>query len=156
MGLVFFLSSWILFYGVEFPWYQFLDFDGLWRMFCWFFWCIFVMAWDFPRFNPCVIYYLYLFWCGLLEKEHLCLFGSPDENWEVNFPAEEVPPELPEPALGINFVRDGMEKREWLCLVAIHSDAWLLSVAFFFGASFGFQRADRFTFLLLRSSIFLS
>lgn len=77
------------------------------------------------------------------KKEHLCLFGSPDENWEVNFPAEEVPPELPEPALGINFVRDGMEKREWLCLVASHSDAWLLSVAFFFGASFGFQRADR-------------
>jgi len=24
-------------------------------------------------------------------------------------PAEEVPPELPEPALGINFARDGMQ-----------------------------------------------
>jgi hypothetical protein len=27
----------------------------------------------------------------------------------VQLPAEEVPPELPEPALGINFARDGMQ-----------------------------------------------
>lgn len=32
-------------------------------------------------------------------------------NWEVTLPAEEVPPELPEPALGINFARDGMQVR---------------------------------------------
>jgi len=30
----------------------------------------------------------------------------------VDLPAEEVPPEVPEPALGINFARDGMQVRE--------------------------------------------
>ncbi|XP_075505244.1 PHD finger protein ALFIN-LIKE 5-like [Primulina tabacum] len=77
------------------------------------------------------------------EKENLCLYGFPNEQWEVNLPAEEVPPELPEPALGINFARDGMQDKDWLSLVAVHSDAWLLSVAFYFGARFGFDKADR-------------
>ncbi|XP_074288656.1 PHD finger protein ALFIN-LIKE 4-like isoform X2 [Silene latifolia] len=77
------------------------------------------------------------------EKENLCLYGFPSEQWEVNLPAEEVPPEIPEPALGINFARDGMEEKDWLALVAVHSDAWLLSVAFYFGARFGFDKADR-------------
>ncbi|XP_076898130.1 PHD finger protein ALFIN-LIKE 4-like [Bidens hawaiensis] len=77
------------------------------------------------------------------EKENLCLYGFPNEHWEVNLPAEEVPPELPEPALGINFARDGMQEKDWLTLVAVHSDAWLLSVAFYFGARFGFDKADR-------------
>ncbi|XP_028752062.1 PHD finger protein ALFIN-LIKE 3-like isoform X2 [Neltuma alba] len=77
------------------------------------------------------------------EKENLCLYGLPSEQWEVNLPAEEVPPELPEPVLGINFARDGMQEKDWLSLVAVHSDAWLLSVAFYFGARFGFDRADR-------------
>ncbi|XP_042508063.1 PHD finger protein ALFIN-LIKE 4-like [Macadamia integrifolia] len=77
------------------------------------------------------------------EKENLCLYGFPSEQWEVNLPAEEVPPELPEPALGINFARDGMQERDWLSLVAVHSDAWLLAVAFYFGARFGFDRNDR-------------
>ncbi|XP_021277261.1 PHD finger protein ALFIN-LIKE 4-like isoform X2 [Herrania umbratica] len=77
------------------------------------------------------------------EKENLCLYGFPDEHWEVNLPAEEVPPELPEPALGINFARDGMQEKDWLSLVAVHSDAWLLAVAFYFGARFGFDKADR-------------
>ncbi|KAG4136659.1 hypothetical protein ERO13_D07G020500v2 [Gossypium hirsutum] len=77
------------------------------------------------------------------EKENLCLYGFPSEQWEVNLPAEEVPPELPEPALGINFARDGMQERDWLSLVAVHSDAWLLSVAFYFGARFGFYKTDR-------------
>ncbi|XP_042050992.1 PHD finger protein ALFIN-LIKE 4-like [Salvia splendens] len=77
------------------------------------------------------------------EKENLCLYGFPTEQWEVNLPAEEVPPELPEPALGINFARDGMQEKDWLALVAVHSDAWLLSVAFYFGARFGFDKADR-------------
>ncbi|KAL8464340.1 hypothetical protein ACS0TY_034024 [Phlomoides rotata] len=77
------------------------------------------------------------------EKENLCLYGFPSEEWEVNLPAEEVPPELPEPALGINFARDGMQEKDWLALVAVHSDAWLLSVAFYFGARFGFDKADR-------------
>ncbi|EFJ25244.1 hypothetical protein SELMODRAFT_99900 [Selaginella moellendorffii] len=68
------------------------------------------------------------------EKENLCLYGLPDETWEVNLPAEEVPPELPEPALGINFARDGMLRKDWLSLVAVHSDAWLYAVAFYHGA----------------------
>lgn len=45
------------------------------------------------------------------EKENLCLYGFADKGWEVNLPAEEVPPEIPEPALGINFARDGMQAR---------------------------------------------
>lgn len=77
------------------------------------------------------------------EKENLCLYGLPNENWDVTLPAEEVPPELPEPALGINFARDGMQEKDWLSLVAVHSDAWLLAVAFYFGARFGFDKADR-------------
>ncbi|KAE8710433.1 PHD finger protein ALFIN-LIKE 4 [Hibiscus syriacus] len=58
-------------------------------------------------------------------------------------PVEEVPPELPEPALGINFARDGMQVTDWLVLVAVHSDAWLVSVAHYFGARFGFDKTDR-------------
>lgn len=77
------------------------------------------------------------------EKENLCLYGFPNEHWEVNLPAEEVPPELPEPALGINFARDGMQEKDWLSLVAVHSDAWLLTVSFYFGARFGFDKSDR-------------
>lgn len=41
------------------------------------------------------------------ERENLCLYGHPDGNWSVDLPTEEVPPELPEPVLGINFARDG-------------------------------------------------
>ncbi|CAA7395650.1 unnamed protein product [Spirodela intermedia] len=77
------------------------------------------------------------------EKENLCLYGFPNEQWEVNLPAEEVPPEFPEPALGINFARDGMQEKDWISLVAVHSDAWLLAVAFYFGARFGFDRNER-------------
>ncbi|CAH8387581.1 unnamed protein product [Eruca vesicaria subsp. sativa] len=77
------------------------------------------------------------------EKENLCLYGLPNETWEVNLPAEEVPPELPEPALGINFARDGMQEKDWVSLVAVHSDSWLLSVAFYFGARFGFGKNER-------------
>ncbi|TXG65275.1 hypothetical protein EZV62_006550 [Acer yangbiense] len=57
-----------------------------------------------------------------------------------------VPPELPEPALGINFARDGMQEKDWLSLVAVHSYSWLLAVAFYFGARFGFGTNERNTF----------
>lgn len=77
------------------------------------------------------------------DKENLCLYGHPNETWEVTLPAEEVPPELPEPALGINFARDGMNRRDWLSLVAVHSDCWLLSVAFYLGAQL--NRNERYT-----------
>jgi len=77
------------------------------------------------------------------DKDNLCLYGFPNETWEVNLPAEEVPPELPEPALGINFARDGMQEKDWLSLVAVHSDSWLLAVSVYFGARFGFDKNDR-------------
>lgn len=83
----------------------------------------------------------------LIEKENLCLYGLPNEAWEVNLPVEEVPPELPEPALGINFARDGMAEKDWLSLVAVHSDSWLLAVAFYFGARFGFGKNERYEIL---------
>ena len=85
---------------------------------------------------------IFFFFCA--EKENLCLYGLPNETWEVNLPAEEVPPELPEPALGINFARDGMNEKDWLSLVAVHSDSWLLSVAFYFGARFSFDKESRY------------
>eukprot|EP00249_Psilotum_nudum_P009730 c22123_g3_i2 orf=147-770(+) len=85
------------------------------------------------------------------EKENLCLYGFPDEAWEVNLPAEEVPPEIPEPALGINFARDGMNRKDWLSLVAVHSDAWLLAVAFFYGARF--DKTERSVFPQAVSSL---
>ncbi|XP_031495150.1 PHD finger protein ALFIN-LIKE 4-like [Nymphaea colorata] len=77
------------------------------------------------------------------EKENLCLYGYPNESWEVNLPSEEVPPELPEPVLGINFSRDGMLEEDWLKLVAVHSDSWLIALAFYFGLRFGFDKNDR-------------
>lgn len=75
------------------------------------------------------------------RKDNLCLYGFPDETWEVSLPVEEVPSELPEPILGINFSRDGMDRHDWLSLVAVHSDAWLLAVAFFYAATF--DKAER-------------
>lgn len=77
------------------------------------------------------------------EKENLCLYGYPKGNWEVALPAEEVPPELPEPALGINFARDGMEHRDWVSLIAVHSDSWLYAVAFYYCARFNKQERKR-------------
>mmetsp|Transcript_31058 Transcript_31058/g.68957 ORF Transcript_31058/g.68957 Transcript_31058/m.68957 type:complete len:239 (+) Transcript_31058:98-814(+) len=66
------------------------------------------------------------------EKDNLCLYGMRDGTWSVELPEEEVPPEIPEPCLGINFARDGMQKRDWVALVAVHSDSWLMAVAFFY------------------------
>lgn len=66
------------------------------------------------------------------ERENLCLYGESTGTWSVDLPADEVPPELPEPCLGINFARDGMQKKDWLALVAVHSDAWLMAVAFYY------------------------
>jgi len=68
------------------------------------------------------------------DRENLCLYGEADGSWKVDMPEEEVPPELPEPVLGINFARDGMQRKDWLALVAVHSDAWLMAVAFYYGA----------------------
>ena len=50
-----------------------------------------------------------------------------------------LPPEIPEPTLGINFARDGMVERDWMSLVAVHSDAWLHSVSSYYAARFAFD-----------------
>lgn len=76
------------------------------------------------------------------------MYGLPNERWEVNLPAEDSPPGLPEPVLGINFAREGMEQKEWLSFVAYHSDSWLLAIAFYAGARCGFGKADRYFFSL--------
>jgi hypothetical protein len=65
-----------------------------------------------------------------------CVAGEPDGTWHVDPPAAEVPPELPEPVLGINFAREGMNRQDWLALCAVHSDAWLMAVLFFYAARF--------------------
>ncbi|WVZ10538.1 hypothetical protein V8G54_015068 [Vigna mungo] len=35
-----------------------------------------------------------------------------------------------------------MQEKDWLSLVAVHSDSWLLAVAFYFGARFGFGKNE--------------
>ncbi|VVB13355.1 unnamed protein product [Arabis nemorensis] len=67
------------------------------------------------------------------EEEELCLYAYPNERWNVSPPHLQVPPDIPEPVLGINFVRDGMPRKAWLQFVAGHCDSWLLYLAFFFG-----------------------
>ena len=79
-------------------------------------------------------------------NENLCLYGLPNGSWELNLPVDEVPPELPEPALGINFSRDGMPEENWVSLIAVHSDSWLIAVAFYFGARFSFDKNERYSF----------
>lgn len=79
------------------------------------------------------------------DKQYLCLHGKSDSSWQVTLPADQVPSELPEPTIGINFARDGMTKTDWLRLVAVHSDAWLLSLAMGYFAS----QLDRATRLRL-------
>ncbi|KAL0695786.1 hypothetical protein Bca4012_062966 [Brassica carinata] len=49
----------------------------------------------------------------------------------------------PKLALGINFTRDGMAEENWVSLIAVHSDSWLISVAFYFGARFSFDKNER-------------
>ena len=81
-------------------------------------------------------------------NENLCLYGLPNGSWELNLPVDEVPPELPEPALGINFSRDGMPEENWVSLIAVHSDSWLIAVAFYFGARFSFDKNERYNSFL--------
>ncbi|KAI9085129.1 hypothetical protein K1719_032945 [Acacia pycnantha] len=68
------------------------------------------------------------------DKDNLCLYGHSNKTWEVTPPPEDVPPKMPEPVLGINFARDGMQRRDWLSLVAVFTDSWLISLAFYLGA----------------------
>jgi hypothetical protein len=80
----------------------------------------------------------------LTDKENLCLYGFPNEEWKVTLPDENIPSEFPEPSLGINFARSGMRKTDWLSLVATHSDSWLFGIAFWYGGQYGFNKSDRY------------
>ncbi|KAK4253274.1 hypothetical protein QN277_010598 [Acacia crassicarpa] len=89
------------------------------------------------------------------DRENLCLYGHPNETWEVTPPPEDVPPKIPEPVLGINFTRDGMQRRDWLSLVAVFSDSWLLSLAFYLGASLNRNERERlFKFINAHPTVF--
>jgi hypothetical protein len=91
----------------------------------------------------------------LPDKENLCLYGLPDETWAVR-PPDEAPPTLPEPALGINFARDGMARKHWLLFVAAHSDSWLLALAFYYGNQYGLDKEGRLVILFCRFFMFFS
>ena len=57
------------------------------------------------------------------EVENLCRYELRNESWEVNLRAQKVSPELLEPTLGINFARDGIQKKSgcpWLLHTAMH------------------------------------
>jgi len=56
-----------------------------------------------------LIWYSALYCCVKVSMGSVS--GDKDGTWSVDLPSEEVPPELPEPCLGINFARDGMQKR---------------------------------------------
>ncbi|CAN8293506.1 unnamed protein product [Cochlearia groenlandica] len=78
------------------------------------------------------------------NKENLSLYGLPNGSWDVHPPPpDDTFQEFPEPALGINFSRDGMEGRDWIRLIAFHSDSWLISLAFYYAARLKFSKNDR-------------
>ncbi|THU54252.1 hypothetical protein C4D60_Mb10t23090 [Musa balbisiana] len=76
------------------------------------------------------------------QEPYMCLYGCPDETWELKEPPD-VPHELPEPNIGINFARDGMPEKGWLAHIAIHSDAWLYSYAFYIAIRAGLDAETR-------------
>ncbi|PON48068.1 Alfin [Trema orientale] len=83
------------------------------------------------------------------ERDNLCLFGLPTKEWEVGPPYDhEALVELPQPVSGINISRDRMLKRDWLRLVARHSDSWLLALAFFQGRNFNQSERQRLFILI--------
>ncbi|GKC64611.1 PHD finger protein ALFIN-LIKE 4 [Tanacetum coccineum] len=71
--------------------------------------------------------------------------GFPSEQWEVNLPAErEVPPELPEPALGNQFASGwNARKKTGYSLVAVTVMLGCFRFSFYFGARFGFEKSER-------------
>ncbi|KAL1810594.1 hypothetical protein ACET3Z_027584 [Daucus carota] len=78
-------------------------------------------------------------------KESLRLYGLPDKQWELVTAATDKWElrEIPAPVLGINLHLKRMHVREWVSLVALHCDSWLLAVAFYYAAKSGFDKADR-------------
>ncbi|KAL6878236.1 hypothetical protein ACP4OV_012406 [Aristida adscensionis] len=72
--------------------------------------------------------------CSFAGIESLGLYGDTDGNWELRPAAEQfVPGVLPEPTIGINNVRDKMERHEWLGDIAMYCDSWLVRMSFFIG-----------------------
>lgn len=57
--------------------------------------------------------------------DNLCLYGHANGSWTVGLPTEEVPTELPEPTLGINYARDGMKASVGAKLVPIIEGNWI-------------------------------
>ncbi|CAL9057853.1 unnamed protein product [Musa banksii] len=76
------------------------------------------------------------------EKPYMCLYGYPNETWEVK-EAPVVPHEFPEPSLGVNFAKDEMKLKDWIAHIAIHSDIWIYSYAFYIAARAGFDDETR-------------
>ncbi|CAL9177446.1 unnamed protein product, partial [Musa hybrid cultivar] len=76
------------------------------------------------------------------EKPYMCLYGYPNETWEVK-EAPVVPHEFPEPSLGVNFAKDEMKLKDWIAHIAIHSDIWIYSYAFYIAARAGFDNETR-------------
>ncbi|URE44761.1 hypothetical protein MUK42_13538 [Musa troglodytarum] len=79
---------------------------------------------------------------SISKKPYMCLYGCPNETWELKEPPDG-PHELPEPNIGVNFARDGMPEKDWLAHVAIHSDAWLYSYAFYVAIRAGLDAETR-------------
>jgi hypothetical protein len=68
-------------------------------------------------------------------RKPLLLYGHADGSWEVTGPEEDAPPDMPEPAAGLNLVRDDMTRFDWLSRVAVRADAWLAGLTHCFGAT---------------------
>ncbi|KAF8019260.1 hypothetical protein BT93_G0053 [Corymbia citriodora subsp. variegata] len=77
------------------------------------------------------------------EEEPMCLFGLPDGTWELRLPKDMVPPDLPEPTLGVNYGKTETSVDQWLRTVAAHSDSWLMAVAFSIASNFHFGKKQR-------------
>lgn len=74
----------------------------------------------------------------------MCLFGLPDGSWELRLPEDMVPPDLPEPMLGVNYGKDETPLEQWLLTVAAHSDSWLIALAFSIASNFHFGKKQRY------------
>ncbi|XP_048135674.1 PHD finger protein ALFIN-LIKE 4-like [Rhodamnia argentea] len=79
------------------------------------------------------------------EEEPMCLFGLPDGTWELRLPEDMVPPDLPEPMLGVNYGKVDTSLDQWLRTVAAHSDSWLIALAFSIASNFHFGKKKRKT-----------
>lgn len=67
-------------------------------------------------------------------KHAACPHASPYPSAESsNSPS--LPAHLPDPGPA----GDGMPQRDWLALVAVHSDSWLLAVSFFYAVKLDAQ-----------------